>query len=109
LKDEEERMLILKIESNLLRGCEWLEISRQFSSWDTDSDIVFVTESIRTLLVRFEETYSFLIGESDTYNVTLPAFTIFIQKYSSMTRDFTNVEGNLGTKLAYVFPVTQAC
>lgn len=99
-------MLILKIESNLLRGCEWLEISRQFSSWDTDKDIVFVTESVRTLLVRFEESFSFLLAESDTFNVTLPAFTIFMQKYSSMTRDFTDVEGDLGSKLAYVFPVT---
>jgi len=60
-------------------------------------------------LVRFEEAFSFLLGESDTFEVVLPAFTIFIEKYSSMTREFTDVEGNLGTKLAYVFPVTQAC
>lgn len=109
LKEAEERMLILTIESNLLQGCEWLEISRQFSSWDTDADIVFVTESIRNLLVRFEEAFSFLIAESDTFEVTLPAFSIFIQKYSSMTTEFTDVEGNQGSRIAYVFPVTQAC
>jgi len=68
-----------------------------------------VTESVRTLLVNFEESYSFLLAESDVFNLTFPAFNIYMGKYSSMTESFIDVEGNLGTKLAYVYPLTKAC
>lgn len=68
-----------------------------------------MTQSVRQLLVSFEESYSFLLAESDEFNVTMPAFNIYIGKYSSMTQDFTDVEGDLGSKLAYVYPLTKSC
>lgn len=39
-------------------GCEWLELSEQYSTWTADDEIGFVTNSIRTVLVSFEELYS---------------------------------------------------
>jgi hypothetical protein len=86
-----------------------LETSRQFSSWNTDPDIVYVTTSARQLLTNFELSYSFLMAESDVFNVTLPAFTIYMGKYSSMKTTYQDVSGNLGTSLAYVYPLTQSC
>ena len=54
LKDEDIVKTLLEIESNLLKGCEWLEISEQYSTWFADEEIGYVTNSIRTLLVQFE-------------------------------------------------------
>ena len=109
MKDKDILGMMLQVESNLLKGCEWLEISRQFSSWDYDEDIVFVTSSVRELLVRFEESYGFLLGESDEFNVTLPAFSVYIGKYSSMARTREDVDGNIGSQIAYAFPLSNAC
>ena len=47
--------------------------------------------------MRFEESYGFLLGESDEFNVTLPAFSVFIGKYSSMARTREDVDGNIGS------------
>lgn len=49
------------------------------------------------------------MAESDVFNVTLPAFTIYMGKYSSMKTTYQDVSGNLGTSLAYVYPLTQSC
>lgn len=109
MKDKDILGMMLRVESNLLKGCEWLEISRQFSSWDFDEDIVFVTSSVRELLVRFEESYGFLLGESDEFNVTLPAFSVYIGKYSSMARTREDIDGSIGSQIAYAFPLSNAC
>lgn len=49
------------------------------------------------------------MAESDIFNVTLPAFTIWMGKFSSMGNMVLDVEGNLGSKLAYNFPLSKAC
>ena len=54
LKDEDIVKTLLEIESNLLKGCEWLELSEQYSTWFADEEIGYVTNSIHTVLVQFE-------------------------------------------------------
>ena len=58
LKDEDIVRTLLEIESNLLMGCEWLELSEQYSTWTADEEIGYVTNSIRTVLEKFEALYS---------------------------------------------------
>ena len=55
---------LLQIESNILIGCEWLELSLQYSTWYSDQDIGDTTFSVRELLVNFEKAYGVeVIGE----------------------------------------------
>lgn len=49
------------------------------------------------------------MAESDVLNVTLPAFTIWMGKFSSMMSSVLDVYGNLGSKLAFSFPLSKAC
>jgi hypothetical protein len=70
---------------------------------------LFVTESVRRLLVSFEESYSYLLAESDTFNVTMPAFQIYMGKYSSMALYEDDVSGELGSKLSYTYPLSKSC
>lgn len=104
-------MLLLNIQSSLLQGCEYLENSRQFINWDSDPHIQFVTGSVRDFLVRFETAYAFVMAESDVFNITLPGFSIFMRKYSSMHSNVTDVQDttDIGNHLAYLFPMAQAC
>lgn len=53
-------------------GCEWLELSEQYSTWTADDEIGFVTNSIRTVLVSFEELYSkTVMGEGTQFTIDL--------------------------------------
>jgi len=68
-----------------------------------------VSESVRRLLVSFEESYSYLLAESDTFNVTMPAFQIYMGKYSSMALYEDDISGELGSKLSYTYPLSKSC
>ena len=68
LKDNDVVKTILEIESNLLKGCEWLELSEQYSTWYADEEIGYVTSSIRTVLTEFEKAYSWhIMGEGTEF------------------------------------------
>ena len=83
----------MEIESNLLMGCEWLELSEQYSTWTADEEIGYVTNSIRTVLVNFEELYSkVILGEGTQFVMDLEAFKIQISKYSRLQNNLEDKE-----------------
>ena len=93
LKDEDIVKTLLEIESNLLMGCEWLELSEQYSTWTADEEIGYVTNSIRTVLVNFEELYSkVILGEGTQFMMDLEAFKIQISKYSRLQNNLEDKE-----------------
>ena len=66
-------------------GCEWLELSEQYSTWTADEEIGYVTNSIRTVLVNFEELYSkTIMGEGTQFMIDLRGFKMQISKYSRL-------------------------
>ena len=85
LKSSEIVKRILTVESNILKGCEWLELSRQYSSWYSDGDIGNTTFSVRELLVNFEKTYgTYVIGEGSNFKQEYDAFIIDMSRYSRL-------------------------
>ena len=108
LKDSDIVRTLLEIESNLLMGCEWLELSEQYSTWSADEDIGFVTNSIRTLLVEFEKIYGKVImGEETEFVMDLEGFKISISKYSRLQDSLEDKEDSF-TKLSYYYPLSDA-
>ena len=74
-------------------GCEWLELSEQYSTWTADEEIGYVTNSIRTVLVNFEELYSkVILGEGTQFMMDLEAFKIQISKYSRLQNNLEDKE-----------------
>ena len=108
LKDKDIVKTILEIESNLLKGCEWLELSEQYSTWVADEDIGYVTNSIRTFLVHFEEEFSFkILGEGTEFVQDLDGFKISISKHSRLQNNLVDKEDSF-QKLSYYYPLSDA-
>ena len=95
--------MILRIESNILEGCEWLETLRRFSAWDTDDEIVTTLKSVVSVLSRFEEAYSMMVAESEVFEKTFPAFDVMIRKNSDMSQSYAQTK-RLGSEIAYNVP-----
>ena len=108
LKDEDIVRTLLEIESNLLMGCEWLELSEQYSTWVADEEIGYVTNSIRTVLEKFEALYSTeIMGEGTEFMMDLEAFMIKISKYSRLQDNLEDKEFS-DLKLSYYYPLSDA-
>ena len=109
LKDNDVVKTILEIESNLLKGCEWLELSEQYSTWYADEEIGYVTSSIRTVLTEFEKAYSWhIMGEGTEFMQEFDGFKISISKYSKMQDNMEDKEDYFGKKLSYYYPLSDA-
>ena len=46
------------------------------------------------------------MAESDVFNISLSAFSIYMGKYSSMSTISTDVISNLDYRLSYVYPLS---
>lgn len=79
------------------------------SQWETDLDVLAVTDGVRRLLEQFERLNAQNLAEGDRFQIETPSFTVYQEKYTSLQTYHRILEGDAGHKLKYTFPLPDAC